>query len=136
MVLVGSVILITIATVAIMRFTMRVSGTKQLHEDGIVVTDNGIEYLDFFWFRRAKASFSDIESVKLLPSHKAFLSALLFNYGFSIRVIHTRFSKERVLVKLKGPRFFEYLLFTPRNPRFLVEQLSDRIEHKRSNALE
>ena len=124
---VSGAVLVGIVTVAIMRYLERKFDTKKLHEEGIVLTETGIEFLGFFWFGRKKARYDEIESVELISFQRSFLSKLLLQYGISIRSIYTRISGQLVQVKLKGPRLFEYLLFTPSNPAAVVEQLKTKI---------
>jgi hypothetical protein len=132
LVILGSVALITVVTVGAMRFLTRASKSEQLHEDGIVLTEDGIEFLDFCWLGKTKVTYSELESVELIPFHKVLFSMLVFRYGLSLRAIYTRLPGQFVLVKLKGPRVFTRLLFTPKNPSVFVEQLKARIERSQT----
>jgi hypothetical protein len=130
---VASVIFVTILTVATLRFFIRKSGTGSLYENGVVLTDHGIEFLRFFWIGKAKAKYDEIQSVELLPLDGLPTFLKVFHYGLLMRWIYTRPSGQLVVIKFKTPRLFPYLSCTPKNPQLFVEQLQSRITDARRN---
>jgi len=129
----GSVALVTVITLVSFRLLTRSLGLKQLVEEGIVLTEDGVELPRFLWMGKMKVSYTDVETVELLPWYKGLISILLFRYGFSVRSICTRFFHEIVVIKLKGARVFEYLLVTPKNAQAFVEQLKFRMKQSRAS---
>jgi len=129
LIVIGSVVLVTVVTLKTMRWLIRKSGNQQLHEDGILLMENGIDFLGLLWASRSHAAYSEIESVELVSLPRALLSLLFFRYGLSLRAIYTRLPYHFVLLKLKGRRPFEYLLFTPRDAPEFIAKLRARIEH-------
>ena len=131
-----SIALVTVITVTAFRFLVRRSGIKDLIEDGVVLTEDGIEYLRPFLFGRGKIKFKEIESVNMV-SYPASLLSLMFpvKYGYSVhRPSHISFRLFGDLVEIKikkTPRWhefhFQYLLFTPKNAAAFVEQLKRRL---------
>ncbi len=77
-----SVCLIAFVTVVLLRFMMRKLGIKELVEEGIVLTETGIEFPRFPFFGRSKASYKEIESVELVPFPK---SLMLQNAAMDLR---------------------------------------------------
>lgn len=124
----GSVALVAIVTMALFRFVTRSLGLKQVIEEGVVMTENGLEVLRFFGIGKMKVNYADVESVEVLPYYRGPLATLRLRYGMSARWIGTRLFHEIVVIKLKGPRVFRYLLSTPKNGPAFVEQLKARIE--------
>jgi len=124
----GSVALVVVVAVTLFRLVTRSFGLKQVIEDGVVMTENGLEVLRFFGIGKMRISYADVESVELLPHYRGPLATLLLRYNMSARWIGTRLFHEIVVIKLKGPRFFRYLLSTPKNGPAFVEQLQSRIK--------
>jgi hypothetical protein len=125
--IIASVIVITVVTVATMRRIIRGSGTQHLHQNGIELTDSGIDFLGLLWAGRRHADYSELESVELISFPAALFSLLFFRYGLSLRAIYTRIPYHFVLIKFKNPRPSQYLLLTPENPALFVAQLRLRI---------
>jgi hypothetical protein len=125
---VGSVTLVAAIAVTLFRFVTRWLGLKQVVEEGVVMTENGLEVLRFFGIGKMNVSYADVESVELLPHFRGPLATLLFRYKMSARWIGTRLFHEIVVIKLRGPRLFKYLLSTPKNGPAFVEQLKSRVE--------
>jgi hypothetical protein len=128
----AAVALVAVLTLAVFRLLTRWCGTKQLIEDGVALTDDGIEYLRFYLLGKRRATFDEIESVEFLPFGKALFPILFFRYGYSLHVIRTRLFSDCVLIQFrKTPRWFElyfkYLLFTPRHPAEFAERLKSRL---------
>jgi len=122
----GSVAIVAAIMVALFRLYTRLFGLTQVIEEGVVMTENGLEVLGIWWFSKSKVSYDDVESVKLLPFYRSPLATLLFRYGFSARWVGPRFFAEIVVIELKGPRMFKYLLATPKNAPAFVEHWKSR----------
>jgi hypothetical protein len=128
-----AVALIAVFTLTVFRLLTRWCGTKQLIEDGVALTEDGIEYLRFYLLGKGRAAFDEIESVEFLPFGKALFPILFFRYGYSLYIIRTRLFSDCVLIQFrKSPRWFElyfkYLLFTPRHPAEFAERLKSRLK--------
>jgi len=127
-ILVGSVFLIAVITVRVMRIFTRAPARRQLFEDGIVLTEDGVEFLGLFWMR-GTVTYGNIESVKVVP----FLRSLLPIYGFNVLSVCTNPFKEVLVIRVKEPSLvkhvvgFRYLKLTPKNAATVVEQLNRRI---------
>ena len=129
--------LATVFTLIAFRLLTRWCGTWHLIEDGVALTDDGIEYLRLYLLGKDTARFDEIESVEFLPYWKAQFPILLCRYGFSLHIIRTRFFGDCVLVGLrKSPKWFElyfkYLLFTPKDPAEFVYRLKERLKECKS----
>jgi len=124
--------LIVIGTVWGLKFLKELTGTTHLFADGAVISEDGIEFLRF-WFVKRKVAFNDVESVEVVSWGKAVASTMCMHYGKPVLEIRTRLFSDYVRIKLKPrPRrwhryYFEYLLFTPESPSVFVEQLKGRI---------
>ena len=124
----GSVAVVIVVTVTLFRLVTRSLGLKQVVEEGVVMTENGLEVLGFFGVGKMSVSYADVESVELLPHCRGPLATLLLRYRMSARWVGTRLFHEIVVIKLKGPRVFRYLISTPEDGTTFVEQLKSRIE--------
>ena len=130
--------LIVIGTVWGLKLLKRLTGTTHLFADGAVITEDGIEFLRF-WFVKGRVAFNDVESVEVVSWARAAASIMCLHFGKPVLEIRTRLFSDYVRVKLKPrPRiwhryYFEYLLFTPECPSRFVEQLKVRIP-KHSNS--
>lgn len=127
----ASVTLVAMVTLGLFRFMSLKFGLKQVHEDGVALTKNGLEVLRIFGLGKMRLNYADVESVELLPSYKGPLATLLLRYRMSARWIGTRLFGQIVVIKLKGPRLFKYLLATPKEASAFVQQLRSRIEPAR-----
>jgi hypothetical protein len=126
----GSAALVAVVTVALMRYSVRLSGHEQVFKNGIVMTDSGIEYLGFLYTGTRKAAYSEIDSVELSPYYKVAISALFFRYGISATKIPPYFFGKILVIRLKHPNPIEYHFFTPRDAAGFFEQLTSRIKHE------
>src|SRR5947209_4002608 len=86
----GSVIVVAVITLTVFRFISRRLGLKQVLAEGVVMTENGLEYLGFAFLWKMKASYQDVESVESPPFVKGLASAMFFRYGMSSLWICTR----------------------------------------------
>jgi hypothetical protein len=128
-ILVGSMALITVVTLATFRFIARAFGVRELVEEGVVLAENGIEFPGMLLLNKGKIAYSNIEFVKLESFVKNFFKTIFLCYGISVRFIRSRFSKDVVVIKVKRPvTFCEYFFFTPKNATVFVEQLKERVE--------
>src|SRR6185312_8864353 len=77
-------IILVIATVkALFRVLTNKFGNKDLIDEGIVLTQSGIEFPRFLFVGRTKVSYSDIESAKFVPFPESL--TLRIRYGPSIK---------------------------------------------------
>jgi len=133
-------VLIVVGTVWGLKLLKRLTGTTHLFADGAVITEDGIEFLRF-WFVKERVAFNDVESVEVISWARAMASIMCWHYGRPVLEIRTRLFSDYVRVKLKPrPRlwyryYFEYLLFTPECPSRFVEQLKDRIARHLNSSL-
>jgi len=100
-------------------------GLKEVHNEGVVIAENGLEVLAF-GIAKNTIRYADVERVELLH-YKGPAALLVFRYGLSARWIGTRLFHEIVVIKIKGPHLFKYLLATPKNGVAFVDQLKSRI---------
>ena len=132
--------LIVIGTVWGLKLLKRLTGTTHLFADGAVITEDGIEFLRF-WFVKGRVAFNDVESVEVVSWASAAASIMCLHYGKPVLEIRTRLFSDYVRVKLKPRRrlwcryYYEYLLFTPECPSRFVEQLKDRIPRNLNSSL-
>lgn len=131
----ASVAVVAVATLGLFRFISLKLGLKQVFDEGVVLTENGLEYLGFALLWKMRASYADVESVAIVPYFRALISGIFYRYGMSALWIWTRPSHQVVVIKLKGRRFYKYILFAPKDASAFVQQLKSRIEpdvpHKR-----
>ncbi len=92
---------IIIATVWGLKFVQRLTGTTKLFADGATIAEDGIEFLRFPFCKR-KVSFSEIESVEVVPWAKSMASIMCLHYGMPVLEIRTRLFSDYVRVKLKS----------------------------------
>jgi hypothetical protein len=124
--------LVAVVTLALFRVLAAAFGLRRVVEDGAVLTESGLEVLRFFGFGKLTLRYSEIEGAEILAHLRGPLATLLPRYRMSARWIGTRPLHPIVVIKLKGPRAFKYLLSTPRDALAFVEQLRSRIEGARS----
>jgi hypothetical protein len=122
----GSVLLVAVITVTTMRFLARKFGVTELMNNGVRLTEDGIEYLGFLFLKK-KNTFAEIESVELTSYFKIVTSILLFRYGLNVPKIPPSFLSEFVVIQLKRANPYKYLFFTPNNAADFVEQLGRHI---------
>jgi hypothetical protein len=122
-----ALIILALAIIWVIKAGLRLAGLKEVIEKTVVLTDAGIEYYGFPFIRKLKLNYSEIASVELLSSHLAAIKKTICNYSLSVATRPSRLHGEVVAVKLKNPRPFEYLLFTPPNAKGFVEELQQRI---------
>src|SRR5690242_14995252 len=79
---VAIVAMVAVATVVLMRYVLGKLGIKELVNEGIVLTENGIEFPRFVLMGRSMAGFADIESVELVPFPRSL--TLRLRYGPSV----------------------------------------------------
>jgi len=122
-----SLVLAVLIVVAWLKLSNRSYRVGQLRVDGAALTESHLELPGFLWLSVVRFTYADIESVERLPFAKGVISLLLFRYGISTRLIFTRLFQEIVVIKLKAPSFFKYVMITPRNAAAFVEQLQSRL---------
>ncbi len=119
-------VLAAIVTIATMRFLARKFDVAELMDNGVRLTEEGIEYVGFLFFKK-KNTFAEIESVKLASYFDITISVLLFRYGLNIPRIPPKLFSKFVIIQLKRANPFEYLFFTPPDAESFVEQLKQRL---------
>ena len=122
--------LIALITVPLFRLITNALGIKQVLEDGVALTENGLEFLGFGFLgpNKVTINYRDIESVELMPYYKSLLTILMPRFDSSVRWIRRRPFNQMVIVKFKGPQVYKKLHFTPKDPLAFAEQLKSRIE--------
>ena len=128
----AGVALVVVVTLKAFRWFTRSPRLRQLTEDGAALSESGVEFPSCFFLRSIKVSYSEIESVDLLPFHQSIPPALLFRYGIGVSSNYTRLFHEAVVIKLIRPRVFKYWLVTPRNAPAFAKELRTRIEQSRT----
>lgn len=128
LIFIGSIAVVFVVTLTLFRFLTRSLGLKQVLEEGVVMTEDGLEVLGHFGIGKMTVSYTNVESAELLPHFRGPFVTFLFRYKMSARWIGTRAFHEVVVIKLKGPRLIRYLVSTPKNGPAFVEQLNARIK--------
>jgi hypothetical protein len=123
-----SVAVVALLTITVFRFVIRKLGIKELVEEGIVLTESGIEFPRFMYLGRCKASYQQIESVELVPFPKNL--TLRLRYGTLVSSGAARWNPclDTIVIKLKPPCFIECHIVTPSNPTALFERIKSRME--------
>jgi hypothetical protein len=124
----GGVALVAVVVTFLFRTIIHKLRLEGVVQEGIIMTESGLEFLRFFGFGKTRVKYADVESVELLPFYKGPIAALRLRYGMSARWIGTRLFNQIVVIKLRGPRMFQYLLATPNDPSGFAQQLKTRIE--------
>ena len=70
-------VLVASLTVALIRNFYRKSGKEQVYKNGVVLTDDGIEYLGLSFTGTCKKAYSEIDSVDLISNSKYLFSFFL-----------------------------------------------------------
>lgn len=126
---VACVIVVAIAAILLFRFIIRRLGAGEMVNNGIVLTENGIEFSRFLFMGRSKVSYADIESVEIVPFPRNL--TLRMRYGPSVASYpgaSWNLYQDTLAIKLKQPCTFQYHLFHPMNPAEVAEKLRSRIE--------
>lgn len=135
LVILGALVLMGVGIVAVFRFVTRKLGIKELVDEGVLLTDSGIEFPRFPFMRRGRARYDEIESVELVPFPQNLL--LRMRYGPSVASNVSAqwlgLFREAVVVKLRPPRLIQYYMFTPSDPVALANELKSRIQRGRSS---
>jgi len=132
---IGFLVLAPVILVKSLGYMARKHGvTRLMRQEGIVLTENGIEFpviIPPIFLKKIKIQYSDIESVELAN----WWQTLKRPSRFGTWVIWNRYGcwrlRDRVVVKIKRPRFVQSWAFTPTNPAEIVEKLRVQIEHNR-----
>ena len=131
LIVIGSVILAAIITVASMRFLVRIFGISDLMENGFRITQNGIEYFYPPFLGVREHAFKDIDSVELVAYRKLFCSKLLplflLRNRVSVSKIPPIYFGKVLIIRLKNPTPIEYLFFAPKNAESFLEKLKQQI---------
>jgi len=130
----GSIVVVALITMVVLRYFFCLLKLEQVVREGVVMTESGLEILRFFGIGKTNISYSDVESVELLPFYRGPIVIFLWRYGFSARWIGTRLFHKIVVIKLRGPRLFKYLISTPKDGDAFVDQLKARITTQPSNS--
>jgi hypothetical protein len=124
--LLGAVV-VGLITLLTMRLVLRRTNMERVVNEGVLLTEIGIEYPRFLYLGKRKTRFSEIRSVELVPYGEVAKSILMLRYGISIRRPPLKPCGDLVVVRLKHPNPIEYLFFGPRDPLELFEQLRRRM---------
>ena len=123
--------LASIGAVALMRHFIRSSGHEQVINNGIVVTDNGIEYPGFLFSGTRKKEYTEIDSIDLIPYYKFVFLNMMKRYGHWASLIRGmsggNLLGDIVVIKIKNSEATKYLLFQPKDAAGIYEQLKKRI---------
>ena len=132
---VASVIFVTVLTIFLFRLIVTKLGIRELVEQGIILTESGIEFPRFMFLGRGRVNYSNIESVELVP----FPASLTLRLRYSPSVVSMpsarwNLRRDTVVIKFKSPCTFQYHLFTPNDPAELVNKLKSRIDNPTASA--
>lgn len=122
--------LIAVALVFGVRYLFRRAGHERLYDDGVVMTDNGIEYLGFFFTGIRRVAYSDIASVELVPSFQLALFQMVHYYGFFPRTIKRKLFGKVVVIRFRNSISAACLFFMSRKPEDFYEQLKSKIRQE------
>jgi len=128
--IVASLILVTVITIFLFRLIVTKLGIKELVEQGIILTESGIEFPRFMFLGRGRVNYSNIESVELIPFPESLTLRLRYSPSVvSMPCARWNFRRDTVVIKFKPPCVFQYHLFTPNDPAELVRKLKSRIDN-------
>jgi hypothetical protein len=111
------------------RYLFRRVGYERLYDDGVVMTDNGIEYLGFLFSGIRKVSYSEIASVELVSPFWPGFVQLVFYYGFITRTIKRSLFGRVIVIRFRNPAPVASLFFFARNPEDFYDRLRSKIRH-------
>jgi hypothetical protein len=115
--------LAAILTIFVMRSLIRVSVRKELIENSVLTTADGIEYTGYFLIGVGKIKYQDIRSVELHSYHKVVFKATFGGYGIAARRIPPCPFQKILVIRVKNPNPIEYFFFAPKN----AEEVFNRI---------
>ena len=121
LVFVGSIALCTFAVLTLFRYLMKWLGMREVQKDGVLLADQGIEYVGFIWLIKHSASYTDIETVEFVSYPKAWF--LYFRYGPTGQWMCKQVGTDVVVIRLKGLRMTKTLFVTPENASEFVDKL-------------
>lgn len=123
-----SVIMVSVTTVFLLRLYVRKFGIEEMVDEGVVLTESGIEFSRFIIFGKRRVNYADIESVEFIPFPNSLFLSL--RYGTSVQGhLPGRWNLflGTVVVKLKPSYFIRHHLFKPSNPAEFADELRSRI---------
>jgi hypothetical protein len=124
--------LATIGGIALMRRYIRSSGHEHVINNGIVVTDDGIEYPGFLLWGTRKKEYAEIDSIDLIPYYKFVFLNMRQRFGHWTELIRGMSGGsllgDIVVIKIKNPEATKHLLFQPKDAAGIHEQLKNRIK--------
>jgi hypothetical protein len=123
--LVAGVAILTTLVIGLFLYLCKVRGVLQVFREGVVMTDNGIEYAGLMWMCKLHASYNDVKSVKLLPYHVAYFSFISFRY-IPCRWLCKRLFSDVVIIELNDSKKYKYILFTPADCADFIEKIRRR----------
>jgi hypothetical protein len=129
------VLFAALATVFLFRRLLKFLGIKELVEQGVVLTEHGIEFPRFIFMGRSKASYGEIESVELVRFPESLTLRARYAPSVASRAgARWDFRKDTVVIKFKPSHAIQYRLFTPTNPDEFVRKLKTRIDNRGTSA--
>ena len=132
---VASVILVTVVTIFSFRLIITKLGIKELVEQGVILTQSGIEFPRFMFMGKRRVNYCDIESVELVPFPESLTLRLRYSPSVvSMPSARWDFRRDTIVIKFKSPYIFQYHLFTPNDPAEVVRKLKSRIDKRATSA--
>lgn len=123
----GAVALATIGISKAFKFVLtNTTGKRELVEEGLILTERGIETYRFLTGKR-EIAYEQIEQVHYVPFPKNLLLRRQYGPAIVSRVRNRSF-RGSILIKLKQPCSMKYLVFDPSNPAELAQRISVNLE--------
>jgi hypothetical protein len=122
----GIPVVVAVSAIYLLRYVTRRTGCQKMYEEGVVMSNYGIEYLWLFGVSRH--SYGEIASVEAVTFTEYLLNLLLFRYGISTMNLPLNPFKKIVVIRFKNPNPIEFFFFTPKNPSNFVRELRERIK--------
>jgi hypothetical protein len=119
--------LVATLTITAIRWLKRSPRREGLLEDGVLLTEDGLEFPRFLPIGTYKVKYADVECVESLPFWEAVVALLLFRYDMFASVMWRRLGSDVVVIKLRGPRLIRYHVLTPRDASRFVKLLRSRV---------
>ena len=125
---VGCLTVIMLLAILLVRLFNKSTNLKAIRNDGLLLTEVGIEFLIFPLMERSKKSYAEIEAVELVR----FPASLTLRMRYAPSVAshlgpRWNFLQDVVVVKLKRPCSIQYHLFTPKDAERVVERIRSRL---------
>lgn len=123
---IGLVIVLAVIVLLLVRLFFRLIGHSDLLAEGVVVKEDGIEYLGLGKVKTIL--YTNIENIRLISLGERLTAYATWRFGTSIESVRGRIGGDSVLITLRCPQPCKYVMFTPKHPAEFIDKVTARLK--------